>query len=361
VIVHPSLRPATEPLHDFGGYHPCAGAYFAAEPRDAAGLEEVVRAAFERRLPIRVRGHGHSQNGSSLPRAGEILISTAAWEQYRFERPGTVTVGAGAVVWDVNALLKRRGFRLPVCNDGGAAATVGGFVSAGGFGAGSAQHGGFWEAVDAIRLVTGDGRRLECGTGDALFPWLFGSMGQLGVVHEAVLRIHPAAGEARYPGGEAGVVPRSEPHPETLFWYVVFAPAAQNEAVRGALLELAKRHGRVARPRALETYPLPFGRFNPPLVHPLQESLVAVGLWVEPPDPFVPNWDAYRDLERDFAALVRSHPSYRRYAQTELLYEDFRWEGYLAPEVLEGFAAWKSRLDPAALLGRGVLPSSASR
>ena len=77
-------------------------------------------------------------HGGSIPRAGEVLLSTLEltaldWDLNHPEGP-RVTAAAGAQVWAVDELARSLGYRLPVVHDGGAAASVGGFISAGNLG-----------------------------------------------------------------------------------------------------------------------------------------------------------------------------------------------------------------------------------
>lgn len=78
-------------------------------------------------------------------------------------------------------------------NDGGASApSIGGFIAAGGIGEGGLLHGGFWETVSSVVLVAPAGGARHVDRRDPLFPWLFGSLGALGVVFEAVIDLVPA-------------------------------------------------------------------------------------------------------------------------------------------------------------------------
>jgi len=188
----PRLR--EQPLADFSGLRAGAGVFCEVAPRTAEAVADIVRAAHERGAPLRIRAQGHSLNGATLPAASELVLATRNLRQVRFEAPGTVTAGGGVVLWVLQRFLRRRGFDLPVVNDGYPGPSVGGYVAAGGFGPRSAEHGGFWDNVLGIRLVDGRGELLAVPASDERFPWLFGAMGQLGVVVEAQLAIVPLQG-----------------------------------------------------------------------------------------------------------------------------------------------------------------------
>ncbi|MCA9718914.1 MAG: FAD-binding oxidoreductase [Myxococcales bacterium] len=356
-----SLAPPHEPTptralrrrhSDFGDHHASPGCDELIVMDDLETLQRAVLRANERGLRIRVRGRGHSMNGSSLARPGELLLTTASASRYRLERPGTITVGAGAAIYDVHAMLRARGLGLLVYNDGDQAApSVGGYVSAGGFGEASDVHGGFWETVTDVTMVAGDGRVLDCRPGDALFPWLFGSMGQLGIIHEVTLRITADAG-AVYPLGERGVVPASAPRWERLLWYTIFAPARRGAAAARELGAIGRRFAHLWRARPDYAYNLRFHRFNPPLIHPAQEDLVAVGVWGDAPGPEGFDHEAFRAVDREVMAMLRRNPDLRRYLQSELTFAGLDHRACFGAEVHARFLEHVARLDPRGVLRR---------
>ena len=131
-------------ISDFSGCHSEAAAFCQVAPRSVDEVCQILSRATERGVPIRTRAQGHSLNGSSLPRPGELSLSAENFRVIRFDAPGTVTVGAGVVLWILQHFLRRHGYDLPVLNDGYPGPSVGGFMASGGFGPRSAQFGGFW-------------------------------------------------------------------------------------------------------------------------------------------------------------------------------------------------------------------------
>lgn len=356
-----SFASTQQSLSDYGGYYRSRSRYFEYAPATAEELQAAVCEANARRMPIRIRGNGHSMNGTAIPRADELLLRVTGLDHYRFDAEGTLTVGAGAAVWDVHALLRNFGFDLPVYNDGDAAApSVGGYLAAGGFGATSGRHGGFWETVAALTLVSGDGRRLTSRPGDELFPWLFGSMGQLGIICEATLRIIPLPGRPpAYPRGSCGHIAASRHDWEKNMWYTVFVPKPAWPQALGDLIAIGRRHAPAWRARPPYAYDLPFRTFNPPLIHPRQENLAAVGIWGEiPAGDFDP--EGLRRLDAAIADWLRSHPDYRRYAQAELVFEEFDYRAQFGPIYHARLTGLKRVLDPLQLLVPGVLSAPAN-
>jgi len=341
---------------DYGGLMQSSGDFDHAAVEDLESLHAVVLQANRSGTPIRIRGNGHSMNGTSIPRDGELLIVTGGLRHYRFEETGTITIGAGVAVWDADRFLRQCGYRLVVVNDGGKPApTLGGYLSAGGFGASSAVEGGFWETVTAVTMVTGDGRIVTCRAGEPLFPWLFGSMGQLGIVHEVTLRIVAVDGVTpAYPWGESGRIETTPAEWEKIAWFTLFAPAYLREPALGLLAELERRHAGAWRARPLYLYDLAFKTFNPPLIHPNQEPLIAAGIWGT---PHAGGFDAtaMASLEADFMVLVHGYPDFRRYLQSEMTFHPDALRLNLGPAVHDRFRELKGRFDPNHLLTRGVL------
>lgn len=243
-------------FYDYGKLYLSAAQYEENRPVTVDEVERLVRTAVDAGNTVRVWSGGHSLSGASLPRKGEVLLRLKGLNHYHFEEPGTISVGAGAMLWDVREFLETYGFVLPVYNGGWGAPSVGGFINAGGVGtrrrleflpdgvaeehAGlghqppeprtsasgediyedvegykslSELHGGFWENVLSITLIDGQGERRVIDRTHDDFPWLFASYGQLGVMVEAKLRIIPTedGGTPTYPQGQSGRIPLKQP------------------------------------------------------------------------------------------------------------------------------------------------------
>ncbi|WP_394827349.1 FAD-binding oxidoreductase [Pendulispora albinea] len=357
----PAFAPAPQRtsarVTDHGRLSTSSDAYDAVEPADLHALRAAVAWANEHRVPVRIRGNGHSMNGASVPRANELYVSTKACRHYRFEEEETITVGSGAAIWDVRATVEAHGFELLVYNDGNAAAsTVGGFLSAGGFGVGSARHGGFWETVKEVTMVTGDGRIRRFSRCHEEFQWLFGSMGQLGIAFEVKLRIrsNPRLPPRPYPMGKEGVVAESPTDDTRINWYTLFVPEADWIDAGKRIIAIGAKHRRAWRPRWPYVYSIVFRRFNPPLIHPAQESLKAVGIWGKPHAKGF-DLEAMRAIEQEVTELALSNPRYRRYIQAELLPKDFDYRRYFGDAIYQRFMDVKKSLDPKGLMVPGVL------
>lgn len=324
-------------------------------PDGAEDVARVIRDARAEGVGLRFRGHGHSMNGASLPRPGEWVISSERLCRFRFDAPGTITVGGGALIWDIQTMLRRRGHELLVANDGAAPApSVGGFVAAGGIGENTHIYGGFWETVEALTVVTGTSDILTLRREDELFRWMFGAMGQLAFVVEATLRTRPLDRGVPYPTDERGEIPRTHVRWERYVWFTLFVPFAKAQQAMNQLSEVAARHPNCWRPLSSYIYPIRFFRFNPYLLYATQRGFVAVGIWGTPTDPAVGfNFDAVNALDAQITSLVRSNTDYRRYIQSEMTFGEVDYRGCFGEEIFNAFRVMKDRYDPDAVFGRG--------
>lgn len=343
-------------LNDYSYFYQSSEKYEIAGLRVLEDAQKVITAAYQQNKPVRIRGNGHSMNGSSLPKDDELLLLSTDCDHFRFEKAGTITVGSGVAIWDVNSFLKQYGYGLLVYNDGSAAAsTVGGYLSAGGIGESSYRYGGFWETVEEVIFINGKGEIIRSIYGDGIFEWLFGSMGQLGYVYEVCLRIRSIESPMIYPHGISGKISAGKNEWNRLAWYNLFTTQQHAAEAIQELNTLCRIHKRAWANLPLYRYNLNFKKFNPPLIHPAQESLVALGIWGEPWNGANFDIETLRLLEADFAELVREKPYFRRYVQAEFTFENFDYAMYFGPEVMAGFKRVKQQLDPRGIFGKGMI------
>ena len=142
----------TDELYDYGKLN-VSRVNSQSAPSSVNDVIETILMCNQRQQGLRLRGSGHTFNGCSLPSQSEHLLRTHNLDWFKFEKVGTVDVGAGAMVWDVRDMIRDHGYEMPVYNGGWAGPTIGGYISAGGIGKGelSSDQGGFWEHVDNNR------------------------------------------------------------------------------------------------------------------------------------------------------------------------------------------------------------------
>jgi len=372
LFAHVGARVQTRPLQDFAQLWRGADTFCEVWPASVEEVRAIVRLARLHDIPLRTRGQGHALNGSSLPSEHELVIQTGRLCTVRFGREGTVTAGAGVVMWALRDLLAPYGYTLPVVNDGYAGPSLGGYVAAGGFGPGSAVYGGFWENVAELEVVDGHGALQRVTRDDPLFPWFFGAMGQIGIVVGVTLDIVPArdAGPVSYPrGAVAAWTPtladearrRADPpaneRGRRLYWFTLFVPEGRLDEARRRIAHLEARHAGTFEYRERYLYSIPFRRVVAPLVYPHAEPCVALGAWGFHQDATLGGIANLRAFERDFMELTLRH-GYRRYIQSELPCGPDGYARYFGPDLYARLRAVKGTQDPAALFNRGwVFPA----
>jgi glycolate oxidase FAD binding subunit len=175
-------------------YH--AGMDPAFEP-----LTARIRAAADRRAPVRIRGGGSKDFYGETPR-GELL-STASLTGITSYEPTelVVTVRAGTPLAELEAVLRERGQCLPFEPphfQGGA--TVGGMVASGLSGPARASAGPVRDFVLGLTMINGQGELLTFGgqvmknvAGYDVSRLMAGAMGTLGLIVEVSLKVLPIA------------------------------------------------------------------------------------------------------------------------------------------------------------------------
>ena len=194
-----------------------------------------VNFAREHDLLVSVRGAGHNIAGSSLSDGG-LLIDHSLLRSVKVDTDkGTVTVGPGATLGDVDAATLGSGLAVPV----GINSTTGiaGLTLGGGFGWLSRKHGLTVDALESADVVTADGRIVHANKTDNsdLFWALRGGGGNFGVVTSFTYRA-VSEGPELYCGL---IVHMQSDAPAALAHYREFVANAPNELSAWAVLRKA--------------------------------------------------------------------------------------------------------------------------
>ena len=407
-------------LTDYGKLHVSSVDYTVLRPESVDEAVQSWRAALTRGVALRIRGSGHGLSGATLPRAGETLVLTRGLDRYRVEAPGLLTVGGGAILWDIRDFVADRGWRLPLYNGGWAGPSLGGFVSAGGLGLRvpaserekliapcgetaafdpvslSEKHGGLWAQVAQVTIIDGRGDVHDIRAGDTAFPWIFASMGQFGLILEVTLRLLPQPDSAdRLPVGSSGRIPVSNPLDpnetdllppaqgiDWVYWFTALAPVVDEDAAWQVIGDWSDAHRDVLRPTGGWVGPLrdgaPIGfRYlvrrkapTPPMLYPRDEDFLTLGVMAvcggvgtDPAEAGLAR------AERAFVAQIAGH-GWSLYCQAENLTRslDFRSYWDWGPDRWARFCEMKARFDPGDRINAGEVrpgaclpPASAQR
>lgn len=165
-----------------------------SEPKTAEELATALKHYHQKGERVIIRNTGHSVNGQTLTNGVQINIGQLKKIHVNKEKM-EVTVGAGNT-WD--EVLQGIGFPkfcLPVFpNNPGQQIHIGGTASVGGVGPYCSKHGGFWNSVKRIKLVTMKGEIITCSPTEntELFQYSLGGFGRIGVIAEVTVRIVPS-------------------------------------------------------------------------------------------------------------------------------------------------------------------------
>src|SRR5439155_1079410 len=167
-----------------------------ADPAECAGL--LVEAAGDRRT-VRIIGSGtKSYLGDVGPTDVELSTERLAGVIDHVPADLTVTLGAGTRMADVAAALARVGQFLPLDPPHADAATIGGVIAANSNGFWRARYGGVRDlligtstALTYGTIARAGGRVVKNVAGYDLDTLLVGSLGTLGVIVEATLKVLP--------------------------------------------------------------------------------------------------------------------------------------------------------------------------
>lgn len=193
----------------------CAG------PTDVARILDFARTW---KLPLAVRGGGHSRLGYGMCDGG-VVIDLSAMKRVEVD-PGkhVARAEAGALVHDLDEATQR--FGLATTSGGCPAVGIAGFTLGGGEGRLMDKYGAACDNLLRAQVVTVDGRQLEASrnSNPDLFWAIRGGGGNFGVVTTLEYQLHPVgevlSGTLMYSAG--GV-------PDLLHVFVKFLTAAPDE------------------------------------------------------------------------------------------------------------------------------------
>ncbi|GHE81226.1 FAD-linked oxidase [Amycolatopsis deserti] len=185
-------------------------ARLVAAPSTTDEAATVMRIAAEHGLAIVPRGSGTKLSWGHPPERADLVLDTSRMDRIVEHRAGdlVVHVQAGVRLDVVQERLAPAGQRLgisPVLPPGAGPGTAGGVIATAATGPLRLSHGAVRDLLIGITLVRADGTVAKAGgkvvknvAGYDLGKLLTGSWGTLGLVTEAVFRLHPLPQAARW-------------------------------------------------------------------------------------------------------------------------------------------------------------------
>jgi len=180
--------------YEVDGLRPAA----VALPESADEVSAVLTAACEQRAAVVPWGSGTAMALGNLPRTYDLALVTRSLSRIMEYEPAdlTLTVQAGITMAALADELKRHGQLLPL--DAPEEATLGGVLATGAFGPRRHAYGPVRDWVLGVRVVHADGRATKAGgrvvknvAGYDMTKLYLGSLGTLGVIVEASLKVTP--------------------------------------------------------------------------------------------------------------------------------------------------------------------------
>jgi glycolate oxidase FAD binding subunit len=194
----------------------------------------AMRVAAEHELRVVPRGSGSKIDWAQPPDAVDLLLDLSGANEVLEHAAGDLVVHtrAGTPIADVQRAVSQAGQRLAI-DQPLSSATVGGVIATATSGPGRHLFGGVRDLLIGITVVRADGTVTVSGgkvvknvAGYDLGKLYTGSFGTLGVITEAIFRLHPLAAEQRWisltaddadtAGAAVGVVRQSQAMPTAI-------------------------------------------------------------------------------------------------------------------------------------------------
>ena len=228
-----------------------------ARPLDAPTVGRVLAAASRLNVPVYSRGAGSMYAGGVNPQAGGLVLDLGGLDRVLDidTVKGVVVLEPGVTFGALAAALEPFGQTIGIVPSTGAAATVGGAVSAHALGTGSPRFQSMGDEVAGLEVALADGSFIRTGSaaahdagffhrygiGPDLTGLFIGADGTLGVITKIALWLHPlpahretgCLGFADYPSAAAFL---GELQRKALLDNVWYGAGYDAMAVRGRLL-----------------------------------------------------------------------------------------------------------------------------
>ena len=162
-------------------------------------ISAVMRHAYERTIPVTVRGSGTGLVGAAVPIEGGILLETTKMNKILVLDSDnlTVTVQPGVLLMELAAFAEEHDFLYPP-DPGEKSATIGGNISTNAGGMRAVKYGVTRDYVRSLTVVLPNGEVQTFGaavaknsSGYSLKDLIIGSEGTLAIITQAVLKLVP--------------------------------------------------------------------------------------------------------------------------------------------------------------------------
>ena len=158
-------------------------------PGSIKDIVQMVKYANRHQLQISMRGQGHSRSGETLVEGG-IVVDSRTLRAVEVRNDESVDAGPGAFLGEVYEEAFTKDLTLPampLCSE----LSVGGVLSAGGWGGTSHRFGAAVDSVRELEVVTGEGNLVTCSPNEQseLFEMVLAGLGQCALIVRARIRL----------------------------------------------------------------------------------------------------------------------------------------------------------------------------
>jgi len=169
------------------------------EPDSAEAISAIMRHAYERNIPVTVRGSGTGLCGGCVPIYGGILLSTARLNRIlEIDTDNLMaTVEPGVILLDFQESVESMGF-LYAPDPGEKSATIGGNVATNAGGMRAVKYGVTRDHVTGLEVVLPNGDIIQLGgkvaknsSGYSMLHLIIGSEGTLGIITKIIVKLLP--------------------------------------------------------------------------------------------------------------------------------------------------------------------------
>jgi glycolate oxidase len=172
--------------------------------KNAEEISAIMKYAYEKSIPVTVRGSGTGLVGGAVPVEGGIMINTSLMNQILEldDKNFTITVEPGVLLMDLAAYVEENDLFYPP-DPGEKSATIGGNISTNAGGMRAVKYGVTRDYVRSLKLVMPNGdietfgsNVVKNSSGYSLKDLIIGSEGTLAIVVEATLKLLPLPSES---------------------------------------------------------------------------------------------------------------------------------------------------------------------
>jgi len=166
-------------------------------PESVREVSDIMKYAYEHKIPVTPRGAGTNLVGSTVPADGGIVLDLSRMNRVlEIDKDTfTATVEPGVVLKDFQELVEQEGLFYPP-DPGEKTATIGGNISTNAGGMRAVKYGVTRDYIRGLEVVLADGSVAELGgkvvkdsSGLSLKHLMIGSEGTLGVITKAIVKL----------------------------------------------------------------------------------------------------------------------------------------------------------------------------